>query len=582
MPQALASVPVDMPSAAPPAAASAKTGKEGMFASHLKAATDQQTSASSSRAGASTKHPRSRHAQDSSPETEKTGADQTAAGQGDSLLTATGLNGTTADAAGPPAANPDPASVPPADAAVTATNQGAALAAGQGAESAMARLLADLTAGNASTATSATTSTADVPPVAQTAVQPPSVPQIGMPAGPEQPSTRANGHPVAPELPTVAQELPTPQTDGSRAMPVASGQAADTGNRAAASPAAGFVIDNTGKSAPQPQQTATTTTGAQTAGQHTGTAPLPAASSAEAGLTPDGQARSGNPLIVQNTYGQIITIHQGNAQDEEAAGSDSPGSTLKISEQEPLDVNGNYIRSRLPKEPGGTAPEGGKQPAAAGTPQTGQQETVNAADTAKTAATAGEHGAAPKPQPVTGQETASLLFAHQQPGPSQQPTGSTPISSVALHLPSGMTVPDGTVVDQIIARFSVNKQLETGTVNLRLYPQELGELRLEIKVAQDNIKAHIVAQSPQAQEMIDRHLPRLREALEQQGLHLQQVEVSVAAHGQTGGERFQESNAWRQPAPSPSHTAAGQSDFTQEADDIAGDEAAVGTLSVLA
>ncbi len=46
---------------------------------------------------------------------------------------------------------------------------------------------------------------------------------------------------------------------------------------------------------------------------------------------------------------------------------------------------------------------------------------------------------------------------------------------------------------------------------------------MEIKVEQDNIKAHIIAQNPQAQEMIDRHPPRLREALELQGLNLQQI-----------------------------------------------------------
>lgn len=51
---------------------------------------------------------------------------------------------------------------------------------------------------------------------------------------------------------------------------------------------------------------------------------------------------------------------------------------------------------------------------------------------------------------------------------------------------------------------------------------------MEIRVEQDNIKAHITTQNPQAQEMLDRHLPRLREALEQQGLRLDQVEITVA------------------------------------------------------
>jgi flagellar hook-length control protein FliK len=111
--------------------------------------------------------------------------------------------------------------------------------------------------------------------------------------------------------------------------------------------------------------------------------------------------------------------------------------------------------------------------------------------------------------------------------------------SAMLRLPSGLFVPHGTVIDQVIAHFSTNSRLESGSVSLQLHPRELGALRLEIKVEQDNIKAHITVQNPQAQELIDRHLPRLREALEQQGLHLQQVEVTVATEDNTNGRRFQ-------------------------------------------
>ena len=167
-----------------------------------------------------------------------------------------------------------------------------------------------------------------------------------------------------------------------------------------------------------------------------------------------------------------------------------------------------------------------------------------------------------------------------QPQALGQPAAITPIASVALQLPSGITVPDTAVVDQIFAHFSASTHLKNGMVTLRLYPEELGALRMEIKVTQDTIKAHIVAQTAQAQEMINRHLPRLHEALEQQGLHLLQVEVSVAAHNQTGGERFQENHNWRQSAHSVSH-AASQPDCTQESDDITGNDSTNGSLSVL-
>jgi flagellar hook-length control protein FliK len=187
-----------------------------------------------------------------------------------------------------------------------------------------------------------------------------------------------------------------------------------------------------------------------------------------------------------------------------------------------------------------------------------------------------------KGQSNLGPDNQPLIFAHQQ--SSSQITGnSATVESSTYRLPSGSTVPEGAVIDQMITHFSTNKRLETGTVNLKLYPQELGELRMEIKVEQNNIKAHIIAQNPQAQEMIDRHLPRLREALAQQGLHLQQVEVTLAAQDNTGGERFKESDAWRQPSPSQHHTASEQPIFTLETDVSPGDDHSLAnTLSVLA
>ena len=46
--------------------------------------------------------------------------------------------------------------------------------------------------------------------------------------------------------------------------------------------------------------------------------------------------------------------------------------------------------------------------------------------------------------------------------------------------------------------------------------------------------------------MITQHLPRLREALEQQGLHLQQIEVTIASNDTTGRDQFQGHNGQQQ------------------------------------
>jgi flagellar hook-length control protein FliK len=301
--------------------------------------------------------------------------------------------------------------------------------------------------------------------------------------------------------------------------------------------------------------------------------------------TQGGEVQQQNaPVLVQNNFGQILTIYQAGKNEEELPATTSPGTTnTATGESQPIDIDNNYIRAHLPNETSPeTANEGSEQPQ--DTPEQVKQPetTITPKEPAKETFAGTEQTVAPKGTSLPGPESQPLVFAHQRFG--EQTTASSSTSALSsFTLPSGSTVPETTVIDQMLSHFSVNKRLETGTVNLKLYPQELGELRMEIKVEQDNIKAHIVAQNPQAQEMIDRHLPRLRESLEQQGLHLQEVEVTLAAQDNATSERFQDSNAWRQPSSSPQRTPSDQSIFTLEPEESVGiDNSISSTLSVLA
>ncbi|MCL1981028.1 MAG: flagellar hook-length control protein FliK [Proteobacteria bacterium] len=403
-------------------------------------------------------------------------------------------------------------------------------------ESAVTKLLASLTAGTAPTSENS------IPVNA-----PPPAPQIpaSVPAKADQSSAaQLAGDSLAAESAAKAADH----------QGHASGHAADSGKGPGAASTAGIAVLHVEQGAEQHQGTVATPTGQQA----------------------DGQWWNSATMIIQNKFGQMITIRQEKGVDEEIEANNRSESTATTADKHPVDVNGNYIRSHLPKDPANTTSDSRQNFQADSALQAKQQKPSLTAETMKSVEDDGQ-----KTQSILGQETSSLLFASQPQGIGPQPA-TTPIASVALHLPSGMMVPDAAVVDQMIAHFSANKQLENSTVILRLYPEELGELRMEIKVAQDNIKAHIVVQNPLAQEMIDRHLPRLREALEQQGLQLQQVEVSVAAHGQTGGgERFHENNAWRQQVASQVNSAASQSDFTHEIEEIVGIDTAANTLSVL-
>jgi flagellar hook-length control protein FliK len=562
--QALASVPVDVMPAAPQAAASsANTGQEGLFASNLKAATEKQTTAerpskTANKQSGNTPTDKLSTAPEDVDSTEETGEE---------TALAAGMNGSAG------AALQQFATSQKSDDSMSVLKGGSdsSLSLVQSNKSAIDKLLESLT-------TPATTA----PLATATASE----------SAPDGTAVSTQQETAAQQSALTSQPFIIPANQGTTKVPSTILQ--NTQAAAESSPSKSetsvLVFDNTsrqsGTSTSQPQITVSFTSDTVQspdliAQQNAGASATPT-NSTETTAQEEGAQQNG-PLIVQNKYGQILTIHQAGEPAEETAIASNPGKTNPPgTEGQRLDVNNNYIHSHLPNDASPeTTKEGNDQPQDAST-QSKQQETAAPKELAKEGLMTGDQSVIQKGQSNLGPENQPLIFAYQRNSSQVTASGAT-VESSTYRLPSGSTVPEGAVVDQMITHFSMNKRLETGTVNLKLYPQELGELRMEIKVEQDNIKAHIIAQNPQAQEMIDSHLPRLREALAQQGLHLQQVEVTLAAQDNTGGERFKESDAWRQPSPSQRPTASEQPIFTLETDASTGeDHSLANTLSVLA
>ena len=82
-------------------------------------------------------------------------------------------------------------------------------------------------------------------------------------------------------------------------------------------------------------------------------------------------------------------------------------------------------------------------------------------------------------------------------------------------------------------RWSVDKGLET--VEIKLHPPSLGTL--DVRVVQDGDKTHVqlVSAHPIAREVLEAAMPRLREALAQDGVMLGNVSVSDQAPQDRGG-----------------------------------------------
>jgi flagellar hook-length control protein FliK len=582
--QALFAAPVDMTSASPPpaAAASTPTGQDGLFAARLKTASEnraatekksdpppqQSTDAATTSSSIDARQPETAEAPDQADQSQDLD---------DQTVLAASLNGA---ATVPPAAVRENAANADGKATdeISVAAPAPAPAPARSNESAVALMLGALTAG-----TTAAPAQPDAAPTGKTQASQETVAQANTaPQNAETAATPARDLTATAAAPAlsddatvsvttlVAPPTPLPPIDD---HPLTQ-QFAATADLIAA--------QNSGQTTPAAidpmtaqgaEQSAAATTAATAAAARTDGLPTDSATDA----TQDG------PQLVQNQYGQILAIHQAGADEEATPASAGVGKTAASgADGKSMDINSNYIHSRLPD---GTSNNTADQGDGQQTDNAGQNQQ---AELSKNAETGGAETQPPPEQlaPSKGQSTANtenqgLVFAHQRNASPPAPAVST-TESTLFRLPSGTTVPDGTVVDQMIGHFSMNRGLESGSVNLRLHPQELGELLMEIKVEQDNVKAHITTQNPQAQEMIDRHLPRLREALEQQGLHLQQVEVTVAANDNAGGERFQDNNAWRQP----DQSAGGkinQPAFTLDLDE-SGEEPlnAANTLSVLA
>ena len=263
----------------------------------------------------------------------------------------------------------------------------------------------------------------------------------------------------------------------------------------------------------------------------------------ESATPPDAAPQVLDPMVSELRLGRTASLVQATPTVVDPAGPTAAATPLAATGQQVRqDTDTLAIRSHLPAEaPASVRAEAGRQdPANSGAGQ----------DNAPTDPGA-RQAAAVQPLAGAGQDEAPVRFGLRPEIAAATTATATGADPAALRLPSGLIVPDTAVMDQVLAHLSLQRRLASTTVHLRLNPQELGELRMEIKVEQDNIKAHIIAQNPQAQEMIDRHLPRLREALELQGLNLQQVSVTLAGGDHADSQRFHDNLHRHLPSPVP-------------------------------
>jgi flagellar hook-length control protein FliK len=121
------------------------------------------------------------------------------------------------------------------------------------------------------------------------------------------------------------------------------------------------------------------------------------------------------------------------------------------------------------------------------------------------------------------------------------PPVATPAATPVAPLPLMSSVDTESIVQQTIEHLSLHSRQDSQVMRIQLYPKELGQMRLELVWESDRLKAHLQAQTQQVQEVLERHLPRLRDALEQQGVNVEEFQVSYDS-----GDQQQRSDLWDQ------------------------------------
>ncbi|MFH2123572.1 MAG: flagellar hook-length control protein FliK [Pseudomonadota bacterium] len=127
--------------------------------------------------------------------------------------------------------------------------------------------------------------------------------------------------------------------------------------------------------------------------------------------------------------------------------------------------------------------------------------------------------------------------------PGNQPTAlspvNSPLSSSAAYSP-GTPIPAEEIISHLVERFSTNPRLQTSKISLNLNPAELGALKVDILVKGDSIRAHIIVNNQQIQETIEKHMPKLRTILEQQGFTIDDFQVTLESTNHDSDNFFQQ------------------------------------------
>ena len=164
------------------------------------------------------------------------------------------------------------------------------------------------------------------------------------------------------------------------------------------------------------------------------------------------------------------------------------------------------------------------------------------------------------PAPATTAAANSESTNAVNPGPSRavgsQATKSNPNGKTTE---PGLSQQERVRVIQRIARSFNRLSTEGGTINLRLHPQHLGSVSMQVRLEGRSLSARLSTETAAARDAIMQDLPALRQRLADQGFDVTKFQVDVASNGADAS--FAQSNGQQQSGQSENRSSGSQTDY---------------------
>ncbi len=136
----------------------------------------------------------------------------------------------------------------------------------------------------------------------------------------------------------------------------------------------------------------------------------------------------------------------------------------------------------------------------------------------------------------SGQETAGEEAGSRHPDTGVTQAG---VSNTVDHVNAGQTegmnefssrLNTENIIRQIVEQVRVNLSNTSTTIEMQLNPENLGKLYLQLTAKDGMVSARIVAQNEMVRAALENQVAELRESMEQSGVRVEAVEVTVGSH----------------------------------------------------